>query len=112
VIINGKTNPEESRTSREIFIFLETPLYKSSKLQGNCLSIGADFLEGMEASPPVVAALKEAKISSPYLKPEGPARESLPVPKEGLVKPKNSEKISSALLGLNRKEAPASDPPG
>lgn len=65
----------------------------------------------MEASPPVVAALKEAKMSSPYLK-EGPARESLPVPKEGLVKPKNSEKMSSALLGLNRKEAPASDPPG
>lgn len=61
--------------------------------------------------PPAAAALKEAKMSSPYLKPEGPARESLFVPK-GLVKPKNSEKISSALLGLKRKEGPASDPPG
>lgn len=93
------------------------PLYKSSKLQGKFLSIGAALRTGFEVSPPpppvapAAAALKEAKMSSPYLNPEGPARESLP-PK-GLVKPKNSEKISSALRGLKWKEAPAaSDPPG
>lgn len=94
-----------SVTCLEIFIFLVVPLYNSSRLHGNCLSIGGALREGcrdmelptLSPSPPP----NDAKISSPKTLDENLC--PLPLePPNGDENPKNSEKISFAFRGLNR----------
>lgn len=113
------TYPLESETSLEIFIFLVVPLYKSSRVQGNVLSIGGAFLGTFAEGSP--APLNCANMSSPNmllwnadppaLDPPARAMSGMPCPKP--ENPKNSEKISSGFLVLNRNMVgPPSCPPG
>ena len=118
ISLKSIAHPLASVTSLEIFIFLVVPLYKSSKLHCNVLSMGALFL-GMLAEPSPAPLLNEVKMSSPNMplgNPDAPARPPIsPIPPKGLENPKNSENISSALLGLNRNivgpSPPLANPP-
>lgn len=103
---NPRTHPLEPITSLEILIFLGVPLYRSSKLHGRFRTIGG-ALAGPLADGSPLPPEKDAKISSPKTprgkRPEPPRSPPIAEPK-GLEKPKNSEKMSSALLGLKLKE--------
>lgn len=118
----NSTHPLESITSLEILIFFVFPLYRSSRLQTNVRSICGALLA--DASAPPLPPPNAVNISSPKMPPgQGapPPRDPLvaafPIPwpqgvKNGQEKPKNSEKSSSALRGLNRKWAAPPGNPG
>lgn len=80
-------------------------MYNSSRLHGNCLSIGGALREACRyMEPPTLSPSpppKDANISSPKILDENLCPLP-PMPPNGLENPKNSEKISFAFRGLNR----------